>query len=129
MNPLSRLMLRPQHTEVSPLDPPASPEESAWWSEVRPPIRRLRVLQFGLFIGGPIIAINVIKHWGTHFTLASGLAYAGLNVGIYVVFGSLTWLVLRKPLMRLALVEKRIRDGLTREAALEAGNQPPDPLP
>ena len=102
------------------LDPPPTPAELSWWRTVRRPMRRNSVLQGGLLVGGPVALSMAVRNGVTNAISAAALPYIGFGLGLAAVSGTVWWLIWRRTALQLTLTEKRIRDGLAREAAREA---------
>ena len=62
-----------------------------------------------------------IRHGVTNAISAAALPYVGFGLGLAAVSGTVWWLIWRRSALQLALTNKRIRDGLAKEAALESG--------
>lgn len=99
-----------------PIEPPPTPEELAWWQEARRPIRRREVARWGLMLGVPIAVAAAVKDGVTHVLSYAALGHVPLGIGLFVFFGGWMWLGTRSVHMRMALTEKRMREGLARVA-------------
>lgn len=99
---------------ATPLDPPPTPEELAWWEEAQRPVRRWIMSSTFLMFTVPLMIGHYLEQGGVHPLLSpKNIAFLFAETALSAFMGVYSWKTQRASRLRSALIAKRLREGLT----------------